>query len=105
MKVTVQFHERVRRPLREWLADLAARHPGGPATARVAVADIRQRLHDSAGRLDGVIAESTRPILYRWEYMPGVRISYLIRDRGFWFWRSRRIIVVEVEGLPSDPSP
>jgi len=43
MRVTVVYHEQVRNRLRAWLAELAAREPGGDVVARVAIDLIRDR--------------------------------------------------------------
>jgi hypothetical protein len=71
--------------------------------AGVLLADIRQQLRDFAGKLNEIVDETVRPTLYWWEYMPGLWLGYIIRDKGYWFWRNRRIIVAEVEEHSPDP--
>ena len=100
MRTTVTFHESVRQPLQEWLARLAARRPGGEIIARVALDDIVGQLIESPGKLRETIDDTVKPSLYWWEYMPGIRLAYMIRHRGFGPWRTRRIIVVEVAEHP-----
>jgi hypothetical protein len=103
MRIVVKYHARVELPLREALASLARRSPGGRALARLAVELIRDRLSRTAGRLPGVLVEQTvEPAVHWWEFAREFWVGFVIRDRGFWRWRRRDITIFEVRERPPD---
>jgi hypothetical protein len=101
MQVTLTYHERVREPLRDWLAELTAREPGGATLARIAVEVIRDRFVSCGGDPPEAIDDATRgPAVRWWRYSDGFWLGYVVRDHGFGPWRSRRVIIVEARVYP-----
>ena len=106
MRVTIIYHERVRNWLREWLAELTAREPGGQLMARVAIDLIRERFTECNGNPPEAINDRVLgPALRWWRFSDGFWLGYVVRDRGFGPWRTRRVIISEVRVCPPDPDP
>ena len=66
MRVTIIYHERVRYWLSEWLAELAAREPGGRLAGRVAIDLIRERFTECDGNPPEAINDRLRGSALRW---------------------------------------
>jgi len=106
MRVTVSYHRSARGMLRQWLSAIAAREPGGELMARVAIEVIRERFVETGGDPPEAVNDETRGRAFRWwEYTEGFWVGYVVRTRGFGPFRSRRVIVVEVEERPPAPNP
>src|SRR4051812_43752004 len=103
MKTAFQFHECARQGLQAWIDDLSAREPNGRHLARIIASDIRQRLEMFGTKLPNLmLAPNCRPPLYWWQYFPGNWISFVVRETGVWWWRTRRVIVYSVGEPPPD---
>ena len=103
MKTLFRYHQRAKPGLRAWIEELSGREPGGRGMARVILSDIREQLLTFGAKLKNVIPDRTRdPPLYWWQYYPGHWVSYIVRDSGFWKWRTRRVIVYSVGERPPD---
>jgi hypothetical protein len=106
MRITVVYHEQIREALRDWLAELAAREPGGEVVARVATDVIRERFAECGGDPPEAVTHGVPGSRLRWwHYTRGFWLGYSVRSRGFGPWRSRRVIVAEVRVCPPDPDP
>lgn len=66
MRITVVYSEHIRGRLREWLAELAAREPGGEVIARVATDLIRERLAECGGDPPEAVNVSVHGRHLRW---------------------------------------
>ena len=103
MKTLFHFHERALPGLRQWISEVAAREPGGGMIAQLILDDIRATLSSFRGELPDTIADVTSdPILYWWRYDRDFWISFVVRERGLWKWKRRRIIVYSVGERPPD---
>lgn len=103
MKTSLAFHERAEPALEAWIRDVSAREPGGQIIARLVLDDIQHKLMSSNGMLKDAIADTTlEPTHYWWRYDRDLWISYVVRDRGHLWWRSRRIIIYSIGGRPPD---
>ena len=66
MRTTVVYSESIRARLREWLAELAAREPGGEVVARVATDLIRERFTECGGDPPGAVDDQAYGRQLRW---------------------------------------
>src|SRR5829696_5959896 len=101
MRVEIRYHDQVRAYLREWLAELAAREPGGELMAEVATDLIRERFSECDGHPSEAVDDRRRGRSVRWwQFSEGFLLGYVVRDRGFGPWRTRRVIFVETRACP-----
>jgi hypothetical protein len=106
VRVAITYHEQVRNRLRAWLAELAAREPGGHVIARVAIDLIRERFTECEGDPPEAVDDPDRgAAIRRWRFSGGFWLGYVVRDRGFGPWRSRRVIIAEARVCPPDSDP
>lgn len=106
MRVEIRYHQQVRAYLREWLAELAAREPGGELMAEVATDLIGERFTECNGHPPEARNDRQRGRALRWwQFCEGFLLGYVVRDRGFGPWRTRRVIFVETRVCPPDPDP
>jgi len=103
MNVVVDYHRRAEGPLREALAALTRRRPNGEMIARVALELIRNQLARTAGEVPGALPDtSVDPPIHWWQVAPDFWVGFLVRDRGVWRWRTRRITIYEIAERPPD---
>ena len=103
MRVRVRFHRDSSEGLARWMRMLL-HFENRRIYHQTMVGEIKNRLTMTKGAIpEALMVEKEGIVSFWWPFLPNVWVRYRRRDRGWFLWKLRDIIVVEILDHPPIP--
>jgi hypothetical protein len=105
LSVVVRFHRRAAPGLAHWMHTLIGLADLRQMYYRATIEELRRRFIALRGEIDEAhIAGEGEQRAWWWEFVPGFWVGYRWRERGFWLWKRREVLVISIAERPPGPA-